>query len=336
MSLQTDTKTLSPRPSQGPSSDPRPGSASRAGIWAGLFAVYIAWGGTYLAIRYAVETLPPFLMAAARFLIAGAVLYVLRRVRGDAAPTLREWRSATIIGIFLLVGGNGGVVWAEQWVPSGLAAVLVSTTPLWMASWDLLRPRGPRPGRPAILGILIGFAGVIYLIGPAGTAGTDRIDPAGTAALILAALCWSIGSLYSRGAPLPASPLLATALEMLAGGAGLLVVGFLLGEPTRWDAVRVSTPSLWGLAYLIVFGSWLGFAAYTWLLRVAPTPMVSTYAYVNPLVAIFLGRIIADERITSRTPVATAVILAAVALITITPSPSADAGRTRPKTNTRP
>jgi drug/metabolite transporter (DMT)-like permease len=331
MSLQTDTNILSPRPSQGPSSDLRPGSASRAGIWAGLFAVYIAWGGTYLAIRYAVETLPPFLMAAARFLIAGAVLYVLRRVRGDAAPTRREWRSAMIIGIFLLVGGNGGVVWAEQWVPSGLAAVLAGTTPLWMASFDLAKPTGPRPGWPAILGILIGFGGVVYLIGPAGMTNADRIDPAGTGVLILAALCWSIGSLYSRGAPLPASPFLTTAMEMLTGGAGLLVVGFLLGEPTRWDPARVSAPSLWGLVYLIVFGSWLGFAAYTWLLRVAPTPMVFTYAYVNPLVAIFLGHVVAGEAIASRTMVATGVILSAVALITLTPAFATRAARTRPK-----
>ncbi|MEW6324438.1 MAG: EamA family transporter [Nitrospirota bacterium] len=290
---------------------------SNVAIWTALISVYIAWGSTYLAIRFAIETLPPFLMSATRFLIAGAVLYVFRRAQGDPAPTRREWRSATLIGLLLLVGGNGGVVWAQQWTPSGLAALLVSTVPLWMILLDAVHPGGRRHGRLAFTGVLIGFAGVVILIGPIpGIRSEAVVDPAAASALLLASLSWTVGSLYHRSAALPGSPLLGVGIEMLAGGVGLLLLGLATGETARLDLSLLSTRSLWGFLYLIIFGSWVGFAAYVWLLRVAPTPLVSTYAYVNPLVAVMLGHFFAQETLTSRILLATGIIVGSVALTT--------------------
>lgn len=282
-----------------------------------MFSIYVIWGSTYLAIRFAVETLPPFLMGGARFLLAGVMMYIWRRVRGDAAPSGREWRSATIVGVLLLVGGNGGVVWAAQRVPSGVSSLLVGTLPLWMVLLDALRPGGRRPGWQEIFGVLTGFAGVVVLIGPTQSAGdVARVDPLGATAVILAAFFWSVGSLYSRNAPLPLSPLLGTSMEMITGGAGLLLLGTLAGQWGRLDLAAASARSVWGLVYLIVFGSLVAFTAYTWLLRVAPTSLVSTYAYVNPLVAILLGYFLAEELLTPRILIAAAVILGSVALIT--------------------
>jgi len=286
-------------------------------VWAALLAIYLIWGSTYLAIRFAVETLPPFLMGGVRFLFAGAVLYAWRRTCGDAAPTMREWRAAAIVGSFLLLGGHGGVVWAEQRIVSSVAALLASTFPLWVVLIDALRPGGRRPGWAAAVGVLVGFAGVIILIRPASSGGSvGSVDLAGAAALAVASFLWSIGSLYSRNAPLPSSPLLATSMEMLTGGAGLLLLGTLAGEWGWLNVGAASARSLWGLAYLIVFGSWIAFTAYTWLLRVAPTPLVSTYAYVNPLVALLLGHLLAGDPLTSRSLIAAAIIVGSVALIT--------------------
>lgn len=284
-----------------------------------MAAVYIVWGSTYLAIRFAVETMPPFLMAGIRFLVAGGVLYALRRLRGDPPPIRREWRSAAIVGFFLLVGGNGSVVWAEQRVPSGIAALLVGSAPLWMVVIDSLRPGGRRPGGWAIIGVVLGFAGIAILVGPAQLIGIEgSVDLLGAGALTLAAFSWAVGSLYNRGAQLPASPLLGTGMEMLMGGLGLTLLGTLTGEWGRLDLAAIAPRSWWGLAYLIVFGSWVGFAAYIWLLRVAPTTLVSTYAYVNPLVAILVGNWLAAEPITFRVLVAAAIIIGSVAVITLT------------------
>ena len=288
-----------------------------AAIWAAMISVYIIWGSTYLAIRFAIETLPPFLMAGIRFLIAGAILYVVRRIRGDAKPSREEWGSAAMIGILLLVGGNGGVVWAEQWVVSGVTALLVGTAPLWMILIDALHPGGRRPSRWAIWGLVLGFVGIGVLIGPPQTANHGgNVDLVGAVVLILASLSWAIGSLYSRQASLPISPLLGTGMEMLAGGAGLLLLGILTGEIGQLNLAAISTRSLLGWGYLIVFGSWVGLTSYTWLLRTAPTPWVSTYAYVNPIVAVFLGYFLAAEPLTLQTLIAAAIVVGSVALIT--------------------
>jgi drug/metabolite transporter (DMT)-like permease len=285
-------------------------------IWAALIAVYVVWGSTYLAIRYAVETIPPFLMAGSRFIISGLILYVWRRMAGDPGPRPVEWKSAAIVGLFLLLGGNGLVSWAEQSVPSGVTSLLVGGAPLWMVLIDAIRPGGIRPNGRTVAGVLIGFAGITVLVGPSSWSGPQLdFDIAGVIALLAAAIFWAIGSLYSRNAALPASSLLGTGMEMLAGGAGLVFVGTVLGEWAYLDVGAISVESLLGLTYLILFGSLVGFVSYTWLLRNAPTPLVSTYAYVNPLIAILLGSLIAREPLTLRILLASAVILSAVGLI---------------------
>lgn len=301
------------------SSSSKKGSTSSVAIWSALIAIYIVWGSTYLAIRFAVETMPPFLTAGFRFLIAGGVLYIFRRLRGDKAPLRLEWRSAAIVGLFLLVGGNGGVMWAEQRVASGIAALLIASVPLWIALLDSLRPGGRRPDRWVIVGVLAGFAGIIILIGPAQLIGIQgEVDPVGAMVLLLAALSWAAGSLYNRGAKLPDSPLLGTGMEMLVGSLGLFILGTVTGEWSQMELTSFSTRSLLGFAYLVVFGSWVGFASYVWLLRVAPTMLVSTYAYVNPLVAILLGSLLAGEALTPRVVLAVMFILGSVVLITLT------------------
>ena len=287
--------------------------ASLLAVWSALAVVYLVWGSTYLAIRFAVETTPPFLMAAARFIVSGGCLLVWRRAAGDTKPTLLEWRNAAIIGIFLLVGGNGGVVWAAQFIPSSLSALLVATVPLWMVLIDTLRPGGERPGFKSALGILIGFCGAALLIGwSAGNAGAMNL--AGAAAVVLASILWAIGSLYARNAPLPASPLLATGMEMLSGGIAQVFIAIALGEWNSFDPAAVSRRSALALVYLTVIGS-CAFVAYAWLLRVAPTPLVATYAYVNPLVAVLLGYFLADEPMTARTLFAAGLIIGSVVLV---------------------
>ena len=285
-------------------------------IWSALIAIYIIWGSTYLAIRFAVDTIPPFLMAATRFLVPGTLLYIWRRMAGDPIPTRREWRAALIIGLFLLLGGNGGVTWAEQYVPSGLAALIVGSAPLWMVLLDAIRPGGKHPRSLTVIGVLLGFAGISLLIGPTLMAGNSgKLFPLGVAALLLAAFLWSIGSLYGRSAPLPASPLLSLGMQMLAGGAGLLLTGALSGDFYRLNLSLVSLRSLLSLSYLIIFGSLIGFGAYTWLLRNAPTPLVATYAYINPLIAILLGYFLAEESLNIRILSAALIIISSVALI---------------------
>ncbi len=279
-------------------------------------AVYLIWGATYLFIRFAIETLPPFLMAGTRFLIAGGVLYGVAWLGGARRPTRAQWGAAAIVGGLMLLGGNGGVVWAEQSVPSGLAALLVAMSPLWMAVLDWVRPGGVRPSKGVALGLGLGFAGVILLVGPAELIGGGRIDPVGAAVLILASLSWAAGSIYSRHGQRPASPLLGSGMQMLAGGTLMLLVGSAIGEWVGFDYRAVSLRSVASLGFLIAFGSLIGFTAYIWLLRVTTVARASTYAYVNPAVAVFLGWALAGEALTPRTLLAAGVIVAAVVVIT--------------------
>jgi drug/metabolite transporter (DMT)-like permease len=276
-----------------------------------LGTVYLIWGSTYLAIRFAIETIPPFLMAALRYLTAGAMLYAWARLRGEPRPALVHWRSAVILGGLLLLLGNGGVVWAEQRVSSGLAALLVSTEPLLIVLFVWMRDHG-RPAGRVLAGLLLGFTGLVLLVRPSSTGG---IDPLGVAAVLVASAGWAWGSLHGQRAKLPSSPLLGTAMQMLGGGGLLLLASALTGEPARFHLAAVSMKSALSLGYLIVFGALIAFTAYVWLLRVAPPVLVSTYAYVNPLVAVFLGWAVAGEPITRGTLIAAGVILAGVALI---------------------
>ncbi len=291
---------------------------SSLAIWSALLAVYLIWGSTYLAIRYAVETAPPFLMAGVRFAISGAFLYGVRRRLGDPAPKRHEWISAAIIGGFLLVGGNGGVVWAEQVVPSAVTALLVATVPLWMTLIDAIRPNGIPPEPKQIAGILAGFCGVVLLLVSAASE-LPAVNLASAAVVVFASVSWAAGSLYARSARIPASPLLATGMEMISGSVALLAIAFSSGEWNEFHASAISLHSALALLYLTVVGS-AAFVAYVWLLRVAPTPLVGTYAYVNPLVAVLLGYFLAHEALTSRILLAAGLIVGSVALVSITRS----------------
>jgi len=289
----------------------RPGTAT---IWAALWAVYIIWGTTYLAIRVVNETLPPLLSASFRFLVAGALMYAWTIRRGDREgdrPGKRQWTAAAIVGTLLILGGNGGVVWAEKTIPSGVAALLVALVPLWMALLDRLFFGGHLRGR-AIVGLVAGFGGAALLLGAEASGDVDLV---GMLFVVGASLSWATGSLWSRTAPLPARPFVGVGMEMLAGGVALAIAGILAGELGQIDVSSFSRASILGLLYLIVFGSWIGFSAYLWLLRVARTSLVSTYAYVNPVVAVFLGWAFLDEQVGVRTLVAGGIVVASVALI---------------------
>jgi drug/metabolite transporter (DMT)-like permease len=279
-------------------------------------AVYIIWGTTYLGIRVAVETMPPFLMSAVRFIISGVVLFLILRLRGAPLPRRVHWRSAVIAGAFLLVGGNGLITWAVQEVPSSTAALVVATVPLWMALLDWLVFKRARPGRRVTTGLILGLAGIILLIGPGQILGTSRFSLPALLILLLAPIFWSVGSLYSREANLPENVFMATAMEMLAGGALLLLGGLLLGEWGQLDVASFSTRSLAAFAYLVVFGAIIAFTAFVWLMKVVPATKVATYTYVNPVIAVLLGGLILDEVITGTTITAVVIIVLAVILIT--------------------
>ena len=292
--------------------------ASKTAIWLGMLSIYIVWGSTYLAMRFGVQTIPPFLMAGVRFLLAGGALLLWRLLAGDRRPTLRQWRSAGIIGLMMLLGGNGGVVWAEQRVPSGIAALLVGSTPLWIVLIEAVVYR-KRPTWPVLAGVIVGLGGMAVLIGPSQLTGLHGdIDLLGGIVVALAALSWAGGSLYSRGADLPDSPFLYNGMEMVCGGAALMILSTLSGEWSRLNVAAISLNSWLGFVYLVIFGSLVGFSAYTWLLRNAPTMLVSTYAYVNPVVAVLIGNLLAQEPLTPRVLLAATVIIGAVVLITYT------------------
>jgi drug/metabolite transporter (DMT)-like permease len=291
-------------------------NASRGQIIAAFASIYLVWGSTYLAIRYAVETIPPFIMGGARFLVSGVLLYAWARYRGAPKPTRLHWRNAVIAGAFLLLGGNGAVVWAAQYVPSGLTALLVSILPFWLVIIEWARPPKRRPSGLVLGGLVLGFIGIIVLIGPGNIGGDGDIPLLGALVLILGSLSWAIGSFWSRDAKLPESGLLTTGMEMLGGGTLLVIVGVLSGEIGDFDIYRVSKESAIGLLYLITFGSLIGFTSYIWLLDKVSPARLGTYAYVNPIVAVLLGWAIAGESLTVRTGVAAAIVICAVALIT--------------------
>jgi drug/metabolite transporter (DMT)-like permease len=290
--------------------------ASRAEIAAAFASIYVIWGSTYLAIRYAIETIPPFLMGATRFLISGALLYAWARYRGAKQPTRLHWRNAVIAGGFLLLGGNGAVMWAEQMVPSGLTALLVSILPFWLVIIEWVRPPRKRPNDAVLIGLVLGFVGIVVLVGGGDVGGGSNVSPIGAMVLILGSLSWAIGSFWSRDARLPESGILTTGMEMLGGGALLLIVGALTHEFSQLDVRAVSRASAIGLVYLIAFGSLVGFTSYIWLLDKVSPARLGTYAYVNPIVAVLLGWAFAGEVLSVRTGIAAAIVICAVALIT--------------------
>ncbi len=281
-----------------------------------FLAVYLIWGSTYLAIRWSVETMPPFLMAAVRFLTAGALLYGWFHARGMTRPSAKQWRAATISGGLLLGGGNGAVVVAVQWVPSGLAALLVGTVPLWIVLVDWLAGSRVRPSTRSGVGVVVGFAGIAILAGSPGV-GAGGPREAFAAVLVLAgSLSWALGSIYSKYAADLPRPGPLVSMQMLTGGSILLLMSIAAGEPFSFDISAVSLKSALSLAYLITFGAMIAYAAYVWLLNVVSPAKATTYAYVNPVVAMFLGWALADEPLSFRALLAAAIILGAVVLIT--------------------
>ena len=285
-------------------------------VIAAFAAVYVIWGSTYLGIRLAIDSIPPLLMAGARFMLAGCILYGAMRAFGAARPDRVHWRSAFIIGGLLLLGGNGGVSWAQQTVPSGIAALVVAAVPLWIILVDWLRPSGRRPSILVWLGLAIGFGGVVLLVMGKNQLGQRIVNPAGAVALIFATITWAFGSVYSRHAPKPKSALLAVAMQMMAGGFLQFLAGFALGEAHSFSWARITPASAWAFVYLTLVGSLVGFTAYVWLLQVSTPAKVSTYAYVNPLIAVGLGHWILNEPVPKSILLAGALILAAVILIT--------------------
>ena len=283
-------------------------------VWVAMGVVYVIWSTTYLAMRVVNETLPTLLATAIRFLVAGGVLYAIAIRRGDRdgdRPGRAQWRGAATVGVLLMVGGNAGVAWAERTIPSGLAALAIATVPLWMAVIDRLKYRRRQP--PLVLaGLALGFVGAAILVGGS-IAG--HVDATGMVVVVVAAVAWACGSLYQRRAPLPRRPFVAAGMQMLVAGVVLAVAAVVTGEPGRVDVSSFSRASVLALAYLVVFGSWLGFTSYLWLLRNTRTSLVSTYAYVTPVGAVLLGAIILHESITARTVLAGILIVVAVAII---------------------
>lgn len=285
---------------------------------AAFAAVYIFWGSTYLAIKYAIETMPPFLMAGSRFIVAGSILYVWARFSKDyEKPSFKHWRTSFIVGTLLLLGGNGGVVLAQHYISSSLAALLVATEPFWIVLLSWLWLKGTRPNWKVALGLLVGFFGVYLLIGGQGdsaSSGSGQI--LGAIFVIAGAFSWALGSMYGLRATTPKSSALTAGMQMLSGGVVLTLVGFLKGEWTTFNIAEISANSWFAVVYLIIFGSLIGFTAYSWLLKNAQPAMVATYAYVNPIVAVFLGWLIAGETFTTQMLIGAGIIVGSVVLIT--------------------
>lgn len=298
---------------------PHASTGSRTLLLAAFAAVYVIWGSTYLAIRIGVETVPPLMLAGLRHFTVGALLYPLLRWKTGFRPTATHWKTTAVTGCLLLFAGNGGVSWAEQTVPSGITAVLVAMVSFWLVIVDWLRPGGHRPVPKVLIGLVLGFAGVALLVGPAHLGGSERVDLRGVTVLVIACFAWACGSIYSKHGGMPSSALLGVAMQSLIGGAVLLFAGLVSGEFHRFHVAAVSWRSWVALAYLVAVGSGIGFTAYLYILQKSNAARVATYALVNPVVALFLGWLVADEVISLRTVVAAVIILTAVILVITAP-----------------
>lgn len=282
-------------------------------------SIYLIWGSTYLAIYYGVETIPPFFLGGTRFILAGSILYAWMLAHGHPHPSMAQWRAAGLIGGLLFLGGNGALCWAETRVPSGVASLVVSTIPIWMVlithTQHKVKHENARLSKRVVAGLVVGVVGIVLLIGPSQILGHGGVDRIGAAALLLGSLSWAIGSLYSPKVGLPKSTMTAAAMEMICGGVLLVLFGLLTPERSAFSIDAISARSALSFIYLIAVGSLVGFTSYNWLLTHSTPARVSTYAYVNPVVAVFLGWAIAGEAVTTRTLAAAALVVAAVALI---------------------
>jgi drug/metabolite transporter (DMT)-like permease len=298
---------------------PHDGSSPTGAVVLSFGLVYVLWGATFFAMRIGVQSFPPLILAGMRHLSVGLVLYPLLRWRTGIRPTTEQWRTAAITGVLLLMVGNGGVCWAEQTVPSGIAALLVATVTLWMVIVDWLRPNGHRPSARVLFGIVLGFAGMVILVGPAKLGLSGRVDPVGAGVLIAASLAWACGSLYSKHGTLPSSPMLGVAMQGLCGGAALWITALFAGEMGRFHPAAAPLRAWMAVGYLFVFGSCIGFTAYLYILKKSTAARVGTYAFVNPIVALIIGWLLGGEALTPRTLLAAAVILTAVVLVITAP-----------------
>lgn len=321
--MSTTINSLPVDPSSEPARNhapaPHASPGSRTLLLAAFAAVYVIWGSTYLAIRVGIEKVPPLMLAGLRHITVGTLLYPILRWRTGVRPTAIHWKTAAVTGCLLLFFGNGGVSWAEQVVPSGITAVLVTMVSFWLVIVDWLRPGGHRPVPRVLFGLVLGFAGVALLVGPAHLGGSERVDLRGVGVLVVACFAWACGSIYSKHGGMPSSALLGVAMQSFAGGVVLLVAGLVSGEFYRFHFAAVSWRSWVALAYLIIIGSGFGFTAYLYILKNSTAARVATYALVNPVVALFLGWLVADEVISLRTVIAAFVILTAVVLVITAP-----------------
>ncbi|MBX9853086.1 MAG: EamA family transporter [Cytophagaceae bacterium] len=289
--------------------------ASKGLLIAAFAAVYIIWGSTYLGIKYAIETLPPALMAGLRFLTAGGILYAIASFKKEPAPTRIHWKNSIVIGFFLLIGGNGIVMWAQHYIDSSITALLITLEPIWIVIllWVF---KNQKPSPVIIIGMIIGIAGMVMLTDPMSVTGIQNIDIRGILGVTISTLCWAIGSLFALSAPLPKSAFRSTGMQMLTAGVMFLVIGTAIGEWKFVDIQNFSTESIIAFLYLVFVGSIIGYTAYTFLLKHAHPNHVSTYAYVNPVIAVYLGWAIADEKISGQTIIASVLLIGAVVLIT--------------------
>lgn len=279
----------------------------------GFAAIYLIWGSTYLGIRYAVETIPPLLMMGIRHTTAGILVYCWARSRGAAAPKSKHWAYAAITGLFLFAAGHGILAWAEQKIPSGMAALLCATLPLWTVFVSRIQGAEQKLSGRAWAGLILGFAGVAVLIGPNALRGPGALSLWGVLAALASSVAWAIGTIYSKSVRMSSSTMLAAAMQMIAGGLLLLLAATASGESMH--VASFSLRSLFALTYLIVFGSIIAFTVFTWLLTVASPSRVSTFAYVNPVVAVLLGWALAGEAVGWNTWVSALIIVAGVALV---------------------
>lgn len=309
-----------------------PAFSHRTRVIVAFAALYVLWGSTYLAIKYAIFSIPPLLMAGSRFLVAGAALYAVQRWRGAERPSRAQWLASAFTGCLMLGGGNYAVVWSETRVASGVVALIVAAVPIWMVVLDAMRPEGQRPGALTVAGIIVGLAGVSLLVDFSGSvggasSGGAHVDPIALVVLLGGTFSWALGSILSKGASLPKDALLGAAMQMLGGGALLSLLALVTGQARDFSVAQLDARAVWSWMYLVIFGSIVGYAAYVWLLQTVDAAKVSTYSYVNPLIAVLLGWLLGGEVMTTRIVAATVVILGSVALITVR---SAGSKRARP------
>lgn len=285
-------------------------------VFGALGIVYFIWGSTYLGIAYAIQSIPPMLMLGARFLAAGLLVYAWLALKGRTRATRLQWKNAAVAGLLLLGIGTGTLAWAEQYIPTGLAAVLVTISPVWIVLLEWLWKGGTRPSRSTILGMVLATLGIVVLFDPVSALGSSNVNIPAALALVGGSVAWAVGSLHGRHSDLPSDPILSTSIQMIAGGIALTLVGALGGELQAVDLDGITIASIAALLYLIVFGSIVAFTAYVWLMRHTSPTLVSTHSFVNPVVAVLLGWVFLNEALSPQLFLATILLVAGLIFIT--------------------